>query len=475
MLLTKNTPTNTLIDGEPIFIDKEVSLDSKLLEFLFENFPNSKITISTFSREYYSSLRTDVLYNEDELQLLVSNANIADKYNRELTFDDEYSLEQAIIASRKMNDNADYINKIIINGEPLSPLEKFTLAYSIVVNKKYLEDTENISNSRNIISTLSGDKIVCSGYANELVTLCERIGVPCAYRLNSFGENENIDNHATCIINIQDSKYGINGIYVADPTADAKTANCDKNSKMHHCYRHFLLTHNEYQSLKPNNRFDKAIIIKNNPESGFVDTPIQTLQSLYPQSSTSILNTSFLDPHSHKLNFDEVKKALKINISNTLPKQISPSTLNTKQSLDESIDRIIALHLAATLSKKSFDNFMPLINSCYASLNPQICDHNMAHAIYDKVDKISNQDLLNTYLEYLQYEQEEYHLSEFQARYTRDLNNSKPIQTQTIKKLFNTVFDQVINLPHNEIKKLADFHAKAREDSISPANSQLTQ
>ena len=49
MILTKNTPLEMFKDGEPIFIDKEVSLDGKLLELLYVKFPNSKITISTFT------------------------------------------------------------------------------------------------------------------------------------------------------------------------------------------------------------------------------------------------------------------------------------------------------------------------------------------------------------------------------------------------------------------------------------------
>ena len=53
MILTKNTPLDLFKDGEPIFIDKEVSLDSELLELLYVKFPNSKITIST-SPEFIS-------------------------------------------------------------------------------------------------------------------------------------------------------------------------------------------------------------------------------------------------------------------------------------------------------------------------------------------------------------------------------------------------------------------------------------
>ena len=468
MIFTKRTPIDTLVDGEPIYITKDVSLDSKLLEFLFINFPNSKISIVTFSKEYFTSTSNDVLYNEEELQTLVNNADMADKYNREITFDDEYTLEQAIIASRKLNDNADYINGCTINGQHLSPLEKFTLAYSIVINKIYQDDNKNSSNPRNIISTLSSDKIVCCGYANELSALCQRIGVPCTCRINSFGEKDKIDNHSTCIINIQDEKYGINGVYVADPTGDAKTAKCDKTAKMHHCYRHFLLTHDEYQALKPNNQFDKAIVVQYNPSLGFVDTPIQNIHGLYPnEQKTLMLNTDFVNKDSHELNFDKIKIALKQSVSHTLPNKTTSSDSTTQQSNDEAIERIIALHLVSTLSKRPLENFTHVIDSCYKTLNQRLSANEIKYSILNKIDQIPNQDLLSTYLEFLEYDETENHLSEYMTRYSKDLQETQPIKTETLAKLFTQIFSKVINLPNSEAKKLANFHANAREEFIS--------
>ena len=470
MVFTKNTPINILVDGEPIFIDKSVSLDSELLELLFKNFPNSKITIATFSKEFFVSSRLDALYNEDELQTLVGNANMAERYNRELTFDDEYTLSQAIIASRKLNENANYINNLTINGEQLSPLEKFTLAYSIVLNKIYNEDDTNASNSRNIISTLSSDKIVCSGYANELSALCQRIGVPCTYRLNSFGENDKIDNHATCIVNIDDPKYDVKGVYVADPTADAKNAKCDKNAKMHHLYKHFLLTHDEYQDLKPNNQFDKAIVVQYNPSLGFVDIPIQNIHGLYPNEQKDLLlNTSFINKDSHELNFDEIKQTLKQSINHTFPQQIMSSNSNTQQPIDEAIDRIIALHLVSTLSKRPIEKFSHLINTCYETLNQQISADDIKNSILSKIDQIPNQELLSTYLEFLEYDETENYLPEYMSKYLKDLKETQPIKTETLAKLFKQIFSKVINLQESEAKKLANFHANSREAFISQA------
>ena len=254
MIITKNTPLNLLKDGEDIIINKEVSLDKKLLEFLFANFPNSKITINTYNSSYSASM-PDALYTEEELAVLVQNADMADKYNRELVFDDGYTLEQAIIASRKLNQNADFINNFKIRNVPLSPLEKLAVAYKIVTNNVYTDDPNSSQNPRNIISTLSGDKIVCAGFASELNALCKRIGIPCTYRVTTFGEKGNMGNHAVCTVNIKDEKYGIDGIYILDPTGDS---NPNKNySNLD--FNYFLLTQREYDLMKPNNKFDSSV------------------------------------------------------------------------------------------------------------------------------------------------------------------------------------------------------------------------
>ena len=56
MFLTKNTPLELFDGGDTIFIDKDVSLNGKILELLCIKFPNSKITISNFTEVISSSI-----------------------------------------------------------------------------------------------------------------------------------------------------------------------------------------------------------------------------------------------------------------------------------------------------------------------------------------------------------------------------------------------------------------------------------
>ena len=139
MLITKNVPLNFIGEADPdetIYIDKDVSLDTTFFELILQKFPNSKITIIT--NEDYSNFSTDVLYTHEELEILSQNVNLArTKYDKDILFDDEFTIEQTIEASRKLNDWEKLINESTIDGKPLSPLEKYMLAYSLVSKRFY--------------------------------------------------------------------------------------------------------------------------------------------------------------------------------------------------------------------------------------------------------------------------------------------------------------------------------------------------
>ena len=210
-------------DGHKFEISKDIALDKDYLDFLFSTYPNSNITINSGYGVLYSSPTT--LYDESETKVLADNANyILEKYGKTLTFDDDFSVEQALIASRKINNIVEEINSTNLNGTPLSPFEKFILAYRYVADRIYKEVDagDDLSKSRSVISVLNGDKIVCAGYANLLSTILNRLGIPCTTQcMITFDENlKAYGNHATCLVRITDPKYNIDGIYFSDPTAD---------------------------------------------------------------------------------------------------------------------------------------------------------------------------------------------------------------------------------------------------------------
>ena len=226
MFISKETSKEEfkfVYDGTPLTISKDIALDRDYLDFLCTTYPNSKITIHSGYNVLYSSPNT--LYDEHETKTLADNVYyIFEKYDKELTFDEGFSVEEAIRASRKINNIIKEINEANINGEPLSPFEKFILAYRFVTDRLYVEvnDGEDLSKSRSVISVLNGDKIVCAGYANLLATVLNRLGIPCTTQcMIAYNEDlKSYGNHATCLVRMVDPKYKIDGIYFSDPTAD---------------------------------------------------------------------------------------------------------------------------------------------------------------------------------------------------------------------------------------------------------------
>lgn len=140
-----------------------------------------------------------------------------------------------------------------IKNQNFSLFEKYIAAYNIVKKfKKYLENNNDKTESRYIRKFLNNDYMVCVGYANLLRELLERLDI----RSYSYGvsvdtsyddgftlEEKSIDltGHARVIVNINDPKYNISGVYVVDPTWD----NDLENDYYNHALMSFDKTCNE--------------------------------------------------------------------------------------------------------------------------------------------------------------------------------------------------------------------------------------
>lgn len=137
----------------------------------------------------------------------------------------------------------------------LSPYEKFLYAYDIVKHfKKYQENKEDKSMSRGLYKVINNnDYMVCVGYATLLKDLLTKLGinsVKYSVSVDTGFDNVNImksvidedvktnmAHHARLLVNLKDEKYGIDGIYISDPTWDNIL---DKD-----IYTHALMTFNE--------------------------------------------------------------------------------------------------------------------------------------------------------------------------------------------------------------------------------------
>lgn len=129
-----------------------------------------------------------------------------------------------------------------------SPFEKYVYAYNITKKfKKYKENEKNLYDSRELYSILTNEYMVCVGYSNLFRTLLEKLGIPTMEKTvtvttnkpNQELQNEiNLAGHSRVYSHIQDSKYKINGYYIADPTWD--------NNLEQDLYNHLALTDQEF-------------------------------------------------------------------------------------------------------------------------------------------------------------------------------------------------------------------------------------
>jgi len=169
-----------------------------------------------------------------------------------------------LITFREYKDTIDKITTMIneIESYNFSPMEKIMYAYDIVRNKVYEEVDENQSKllSRNLSSSLLGDKIVCVGYAIIFRTLLEKLGITCKELYLWHPDRKS--GHARNVMYVKDDKYGIDGVYYFDPTWGSKK---DENDKEYlYIYRFFGMTKKQMDEIDEGNYIDDNLPI--NPE-----------------------------------------------------------------------------------------------------------------------------------------------------------------------------------------------------------------
>lgn len=151
--------------------------------------------------------------------------------------------------------------KMIEPALSLSPLEKYLFAYNIVKKfKPYKENEDDKSASRNVYELLDNEYMVCVGFSSLLIDLLNKLGIEASDLSVSVAvgmeKNPNEDMvandivpergyHARTMVYLNDPKYGIDGIYFADPTWD--------NDMEKDLYLYSLLTQNEYKSMHREN------------------------------------------------------------------------------------------------------------------------------------------------------------------------------------------------------------------------------
>ena len=446
-------------EGQDVEIAKDIALDKDLLNFIFAEFPNAKVTILSGydQRQIYPSF--DGLYNEEESKLLAENVDhIRRTYHRDISFDEGFSVEQALTASRKINNIVKQISEARLDGKPLSNYEKFLWAYQFVTDRVYTEESqkEDPSVSRNLVSVLSGDKIVCVGFASMLCSILSRLGIPCTYQSEiSFDTSSNIYvNHATCAVRIEDDKYNKHGIYYSDPTSDhaiVKRPVYGMNS-----FNVALIPYREVSKLFSHpNVIDKVItsLVKtddiNEVLANGIDTP-KILSKLFPEKTGGKSQDKLIKEYAAK----ELENSNIYELMNY--KLDSLSLEKVSADYEEKIKNILKIPMLVSMT--SFGNFDQCIRSNISAL-----------AANGLTKEEVMETLKNTYTK----EAIENHIiSSYKNKYPKQTKSTDMLckkeidnvisKLPKIERLVNTFnFDTVKPLdPESSIRKLAERLAK---------------
>ena len=250
-------------DFKSIIISKELSLNAEFIEMLCAKFPKQRVKIYAPIWRYDQS----AIYDSDELKVLYHNVSTMLKNGSKVAFIEDYeehqkgySFNEAVSASRKVDDIVSTIKNAKVDGRELSNLEKYLYAYIYATEFEYNESGKETSDerfeSRSVARILNGDKIVCVGYVSLLFEICKRLGIPVKQQfvVDNYRQEEKVDflNHANCSVFIDDAFYDIKKMFYSDPTRDANDPILGRS------IAHALIDYNDV-----NNIFDGKILIEN--------------------------------------------------------------------------------------------------------------------------------------------------------------------------------------------------------------------
>lgn len=202
--------TQTLND-EPEYLNNL----TKIIKILSKHQKTYNIKIEINNRELLKQV--DIL-NTKNINFTIYNDLY--NYNKQEYLKEEIQLDKLIEPIKKAN---------------LSPYEKYLAVYNIVKNfKPYKENKKDKNQARYLRYILNNDYIVCVGYSKLLKTLLDKVEIPCtiislqidiSYDDGYTQENKptELTGHERNIIKIDDNKYNIHGIYIADATWDNNT------------------------------------------------------------------------------------------------------------------------------------------------------------------------------------------------------------------------------------------------------------
>lgn len=210
---------------DELYIDLPVLTNDVMekIEEIFLRLVNDKIVLKVIIR----------LYKENEFKLL----NIEKYHNMGLQFQIvldhyTYSVEEFKDLDNTLNN---YIHELV--DDNMSPYEKYIKIYNFVRCYKEYKIVENTtSNIAEVVNNkekscvlkyiLENEYIDCAGYSVLLYSLLNKVNIESYRFMFEVYEKDgtHLGGHVRVLINIDDSKYNIHGIYVSDPTWDSENS-----------------------------------------------------------------------------------------------------------------------------------------------------------------------------------------------------------------------------------------------------------
>ena len=138
----------------------------------------------------------------------------------------------------------------------LSPLEEIMYVYDLVRDRDrvYVEEDkdEDLSVSRDLTKVLLGDKIVCSGFSNIMNSILKELGFNSSCYTLMLADDKT-RGHERVIVQVDDDKYGVHGVYYFDPTWDCRK---DDSRNFLYSYKYFAKTKEEIENMKKDKYVD---------------------------------------------------------------------------------------------------------------------------------------------------------------------------------------------------------------------------
>ena len=217
-----------------------------------------KSSTPTFELETINNLPTRILLTKRKIYLNIINLPLKDILNllrnpqihENVFFYDKYNEGKEMT----LKELIEMYNKLLtlikdVKDKNYSPAEKLFYAYNIVKSRIYKKEEkhEDETISRNLAEILECKKIVCEGFANFLLGLCEVLEIPTE-KIIWIHKSKRKAGHDTVAVYLNDEKYNIHGIYAIDPTWDSKENEKDTTYKQY--IRHFLVPMNMEKNEK---------------------------------------------------------------------------------------------------------------------------------------------------------------------------------------------------------------------------------